>query len=92
MTRYPAFIGKNEGSDWNVELPDFPGCVTVGETLEEATAFAAEALALHVHAMRAGAEAVPAPSDAATLMSGGRALLFVELTPLKGTAGLVDIV
>lgn len=93
--RYPALISKDEESDWNVEFPDFPGCVTAGETLEEATAFAREALALHVHGMRADGETVPDPSDAALLMSGRRAagcaLVLVELTPLKGTARRVNI-
>ena len=93
--RYPALISKDERSDWNVEFPDFPGCVTAGKTLEQATVFAHEALALHVHGMRADAEAVPDPSDAAALMSGrraaGRALVLVELTPLKGTARRVNI-
>ena len=93
--RYPALISKDEGSDWNVAFPDFPGCVTAGKTLEEAAAFAREALALHVHAMRADAEAVPEPSDAAALMSSrraaGQALVLVELTSLKGGARRVNI-
>lgn len=93
--QYPALISKDEESDWNVEFPDFPGCVTAGENLEEAAAFAREALALHVHGMRADGETVPDPSDAALLMSGrradGRSLLLVELTPLKGAASRVNI-
>ena len=93
--QYPALISKDERSDWNVEFPDFSGCVTAGETLEEATAFAREALALHVHGMRADGEAVPHPSDAAALMTGrraaGRALVLVDLIPLKGTARRVNI-
>ncbi len=88
VRRYPALASKDERSDSNVEFPDFPGCFTAGKTLEEATAFAHEALALHVHAMRADGEAVPDPSDAAALMTGGRpagrALVLVELTPLQG--------
>ena len=95
LRQYPALVSKDEGSDWNVEFPDFPGCVTAGQTLEEAAAFAREALALHVHAMRANGEAVPAPSDAAAIMSGrraaGRALVLVELAALKGTARRVNI-
>jgi len=93
--QYPALISKDEGSDWNVVFPDFPGCVTAGVTLEEALAFAREALALHVHGMRADGEAIPDPSDAAALMSSrraaGQALVLVELTPLKGAAKRVNI-
>ena len=93
--QYPALISKDERSDWNVEFPDFPGCVTAGSTLEDAAAFAEEALALHVHGMRADGEAVPAPSDAAALMVGrraaGRALVLVDLTPLKGRPRRVNV-
>ncbi len=33
---YIALLRKDEGSDYGVEFPDFPGCVTAGKTLEEA--------------------------------------------------------
>ena len=86
VRRYPVLISKDEASDWNVGFPDFPGCVTAGKTLDEAAAFAHEALALHVHGMRADGEIVPNPSDAAALMTSRRAaagaLVLVELTPL----------
>ncbi len=93
--QYPALISKEEGSDWNVVFPDFPGCITAGVTLEEAHAFAREALALHVHGMRADGEHVPEPTDAAKLMASrrahGQALVLVPLVPLKGRARRVNI-
>ncbi len=33
---YPALADKDEDSDFCVSFPDFPGCVSAGETLEEA--------------------------------------------------------
>jgi predicted RNase H-like HicB family nuclease len=48
---YIAVIHKDADSDWGVSFPDFPGCVTAGETLEEARRMAAEALALHVRGL-----------------------------------------
>ena len=45
---YLAIVEKTEASDYGVFLPDVPGCVTAGVTLEEARAFAAEALSLHL--------------------------------------------
>ena len=39
-----------------------PGCVTAGRSLDEALAFAEEALALHVQGMQEDRETPPAPS------------------------------
>ena len=42
--QYLALVTKEEGSDWNIVFPDLPGCVTAGRSLDEAVAFAEEAL------------------------------------------------
>ena len=57
MANYIALMRKGEGSDYGVEFPDFPGCVTAGRTLDEARRMAAEALALHVEGLREDGEA-----------------------------------
>ena len=44
MTVYIALLRKDPDSDFGVDFPDFPGCITVGSTLEEARAMAAEVL------------------------------------------------
>jgi predicted RNase H-like HicB family nuclease len=62
---YPALIGQEaDGPDdgYGVVFPDFPGCVTGGETVQEAAAMAAEALAGHVEAMTEAGEPLPEPS------------------------------
>jgi predicted RNase H-like HicB family nuclease len=33
---YPALIDKDEDNDFGVRLPDFPGCVSAGASVEEA--------------------------------------------------------
>ena len=43
-----AFLRKDDGSDYGVEFPDVPGCVSAGRTVEEARTMAAEALAGHI--------------------------------------------
>lgn len=48
--------------NYSVFFPDLPGCVTVGDTVQEAAAHAAEALAVHVAGMLEDGEALPAPS------------------------------
>ena len=69
MANYIALLRKDEGSDYGVDFPDFPGCVTAGSTLEEARVMAAEALAGHIAVMREHHEEVPAPSDLDRIMA-----------------------
>ena len=68
MAEYVALLHRDEGSDYGVSFPDFPGCVTAGATLDEARALAAEALALHVEGMQEDGEALPAPSSLDEIM------------------------
>ena len=46
-----------------VLFPDFPGCVTQGESQAEALAAATEALSGHIAAMRESGAPVPAPRE-----------------------------
>ncbi len=68
MADYIALIHKDAGSDYGVSFPDFPGCVSVGATLDEARAMAVEALALHIEGMAEDGEAMPEPSSLAEVM------------------------
>jgi len=61
MTGYIAVVHKDEGTSYGVSFPDVPGCISAGDTFEEAVANAAEALAGHFAAMRADGEVVPSP-------------------------------
>jgi predicted RNase H-like HicB family nuclease len=64
-----ALLRKESRSDYGVEFPDFPGCITAGRTLEEARRMAAEALAFHVEGMREDGEPVPPPSSMDAIMA-----------------------
>lgn len=64
MASYIALMRKDETSDYGVDFPDFPGCVTAGRTLDEAKDLAREALAFHVEGMVEDGDAIP---DATTL-------------------------
>ncbi len=59
---YPALIDKDEDSDFGVSFPDFPGCVSAGESIEDALIGAQEALAGHVALMLADGDALPKAS------------------------------
>jgi len=69
MTSYIALIRKDPGSDYGVDFPDFPGCVTAGRSLEEARRMAAEALGLHIAGMTDDNEAIPVPSSLDAIMA-----------------------
>ena len=80
-TRYPALIHKEEHSDFGVSFPDFLGCITAGETLEEAYQMAEEALQLHIEGMLAEKLEVPPPStlDAAHYLGQENGALVVTM-------------
>jgi len=69
MPNYIALIHKEPDSDYGVSFPDFPGCVTAGETLDEARREAAEALALHIDGMIEDGTAIPEPSSLEEVMA-----------------------
>jgi predicted RNase H-like HicB family nuclease len=54
--------GDKPDDGWDVIFPDFPGCVTQGDSVEEAMGNAIEALALHVDGMVVEGLALPPPS------------------------------
>ncbi|MBM9401546.1 type II toxin-antitoxin system HicB family antitoxin [Gluconacetobacter azotocaptans] len=69
MASYIALLRKDPDSDFSVDFPDFPGCITAGDTLEQARQRAAEALAFHIDSMREDGESIPAPSSADVVMA-----------------------
>jgi predicted RNase H-like HicB family nuclease len=86
MTAYIALLRKEPSSDFGVDFPDFPGCVTAGQTLEEARLMAAEALALQVEGMQQDGEPIPEPSALDAIMSdaGNRdAVAFLVEVPAR---------
>lgn len=62
VTAYVALLRKQADSDFGVEFPDFPGCITAGITLEDARQMAAEALLLHIEGMMEDGSPIPEPS------------------------------
>jgi predicted RNase H-like HicB family nuclease len=63
---YPALIGQDdgdtEGAGYGVVFPDLPGCISGGDSVQEAAVNAAEALALHIEAMVEQGGRIPDPS------------------------------
>ncbi len=64
MDRYmfPAVFEAGEKKGYTVTFPDLPGCITEGDTLEEALRMAREALELHLYGMEEDGDPIPDPS------------------------------
>lgn len=61
MTHYIAIVEEEEGKAAGVWFPDLPGCVSAGDTLDEAMRNAAEALELWAEAMIDSGKTIPPP-------------------------------
>ena len=60
-----AIIFEPAESNWAAYVPDLPGCVTTGNTLEETEANIREAITGHLRTLREFGEPIPAPSSVA---------------------------
>lgn len=67
MSTYAVVIEGAEGS-YSAYVPDLPGCVAAGESIEEVTALIRESVTLHIESLRANGEPVPAPTTAVRLV------------------------
>lgn len=45
---YVAFIHQDDEPGYGISFPDFPGCISAGDTMDEVLRRGAEALAFHV--------------------------------------------
>lgn len=69
MANFIAIVHKESKSDFGVSFPDFPGCITAGQTVDEAKDLAQEALELHVKGMIEDGDEMPAPSKLEDIMA-----------------------
>jgi predicted RNase H-like HicB family nuclease len=59
MTGYVALVDQDEDTSFGVSFPDVPGCISAGDTLDEALENAAEALAGHLALIRGDGDSQP---------------------------------
>ena len=59
---FPAILSFDEDGI-SVEFPDLPGCLTCGDSTEEAINRAKEALGLHLYGMEEDNDLIPEPTD-----------------------------
>jgi len=63
-----AVVYERGPRSWGAYVPDLPGCVAAGETLDEVKSLIREAMAMHTEAMREEGEPVPEPGAAVELI------------------------
>jgi predicted RNase H-like HicB family nuclease len=63
MTKYAVVIEKGS-NNLSAYVPDLPGCITTGKTLEEIQRNIVEAIELHLEGLREDGEPIPEPSTA----------------------------
>lgn len=64
---YPVVIHKDRKSDYGVTVPDLPGCISAGSTVDEALAMAREAIELHLEGLIEDGGIVPLATPIETL-------------------------
>jgi len=71
--RYAVVIEKGE-RNYSAYVPDLPGCVSVGDSLEEVKAEIRQAIEFHLEGMREDGLPIPKPSSRAEYVEvGGQA-------------------
>ena len=65
MSQRYAVIFEQAETNWAAYVPDLPGCVTTGKTLEETERNVREAISGHLRTLREFGEPVPEPTSVA---------------------------
>lgn len=59
--QYLVRVNKDPNSDWGASVPDLPGCVATGKTIDAALQRIEKAIALHLRGMREDGLRPPRP-------------------------------
>ncbi len=62
--RYAVVIEKADGN-YSAYVPDLPGCVATGDTVQAAEAEIREAIRFHIEGLKADGLPIPAPTSIA---------------------------
>ncbi len=61
-------IFEKGASSYGAYVPDLPGCVAVGETMDEVRRLIAESIQFHIEGLRKDGLVVPLPSSTVALI------------------------
>lgn len=60
---YKILLNKEQEGGYMVTVPALPGCITQGDTIEEAVSMAREAIELYIEELQARGEPIPDNSN-----------------------------
>ena len=60
---FPAYFRRVSSGGFSIDFPDLPGCISAGDTIDEAMIMAREAFSLHLYGILEDGKLVPAASD-----------------------------
>jgi len=60
---YRVLLNREPEGGFTVSVPSLPGCITYGETIDEAIIMAKDAIGLYIESLVAHGEAVPDESN-----------------------------
>ncbi len=63
VLNYRVLLRKEPEGGYTVIVPSLPGCVTYGDSIEEAIKMAREAIELYIESPRAHGEGIPTEQD-----------------------------
>ena len=81
---YFAVFEPDPSGAYSVYFPDLPGCITVGDSFEQACDHAREALDLHYYGLQEDHDPIPDPSDPSRFSRGdieGNLIVPVTIFP-----------
>ena len=58
-----AVVFEKAKNNYSAYVPDLPGCVTTGKTLDETKRLIREAIEFHLEGMREDGQTIPTPSS-----------------------------
>ena len=96
--RYVSFIHQDDAG-YGISFPDFPGCVSVGDTVDDAVRHGCEALAFHVEGIAADGDTIPQPRSIDAIKADpeleewrrGADLVLIPLLLDRGSSRRVNI-
>jgi predicted RNase H-like HicB family nuclease len=94
---YPVLITKERRSDYGVVVPDLPGCITAGRTIDEALDMAREAIELHLEGLIEQGSMPPLPRSIESLRTmrefacGTWAMVHVDQQSLRVRVARIGI-
>lgn len=65
--QYTVII-ENAGNNYSAYVPDLPGCISTGKTIEETKKNIQEAIKMHLEGMREDGLPVPEPASTAVVV------------------------